>query len=275
MNAPVWERREQRDAVFYRIPSFNAFPFIRHGFSTRLGGVSQPPFDAMNLSFTRGDDETAVRRNFEMFCQAVGVSTQHLVLSKQTHGIRLHYATEADRGNGFDRPNTLEDIDGLYTDRPDVVLCTQYADCVPLFFLDPRKKVIALSHAGWRGTVADMAGTTVRTLQDAFGCSPDDLLCGIGPSIGVCCFEVDAPVFDAFAATRRLSGEWFTALPNEKFRIDLWQVNRIFLEQAGIAPSHISVSGLCTHCRPDEFWSHRTTGAVRGSLAAVLSLKIL
>lgn len=271
MSNTTWPRTVVGGVPVYQIPSFAAHPAIRHGFSARGGGVSAPPFDSMNLSFTRGDDEAAVRQNFERFCHAVGVSAQHLVLSAQTHGTALHYATEADCGNGFDRANALHEIDGLFTDRPDVVLCTQYADCVPLFFFDPVKKVIALSHAGWRGTAGDIAGKTVTKLQDVFGCDPADMLAGIGPSIGRCCFEVDAAVFDAFSALGRLQGDWFVP-KGEKYHLDLWDINRQLLEQAGLDPRNISVSGHCTHCRPDEFWSHRTTGPVRGSLAAVLAL---
>lgn len=267
----LWQRTVQNGVALYRIPSFEAYSFVRHGFSTRIGGVSAPPFDSMNLSFTRGDDDAAVTENYIRFCTAVGVSAQNLVLSAQTHGTALHYATESDRGNGFCRPNTLLDIDGLFTDRPDVVLCTHYADCVPLFFLDPVKKAVALSHAGWRGTVADIAGKTVRRLQDAFGSNPSTLLVGIGPSIGGCCFEVDSPVYEAFSALSLTDG-WLTQTTPDKYRIDLWQVNRQLLECAGVAPQNISVSGHCTHCRPDEFWSHRTTGATRGSLAAMLSV---
>ena len=271
MHDADWQQVRQGEVDFYRIPSFAAFSFVRHGFSTRAGGVSKPPFDAMNLSFSRGDDPAAVTENFRRFCGAVGVSEHDLVLAAQTHGTALHYATEQDRGNGFDRPNPLRQIDGLVTDRPGVVLCTQYADCVPLFFLDPEKRVIALSHAGWRGTAADIAGATVRRMQQQFGCDPRRMLAGIGPSIGPCCFEVDAPVYDVFARSGLPAEGWYRK-KGEKYYVDLWQVNQLLLQKAGLTAEHISAARLCTHCRPDVFWSHRTTGPTRGSLAAVLAL---
>ena len=266
------QRCERGGVVFYRLPSFAAFPFVRHGFSTRLGGVSAPPFDRMNLSFTRGDDPQAVTENFRRFCAAVEVEADGLVIPYQAHTTNLRYVGAADRGDGFSRPKSLADTDGLFTDQPGVVLCTQYADCVPLLFLDPHKRIIALSHSGWRGTAADMAGETVRRLEKDCGCDPRHLLAGIGPSIGPCCFEVDEPVYRAFAGQGRWSGACFRKDGGGKYHLDLWRINYELLLQAGVTPEHIEVSGLCTRCRPEIFWSHRFTGPTRGSLATVLSL---
>ena len=261
-----------RDGVmYYTFPSFERYDFVRHGFSTRLGGVSEKPFDTMNLSFTRGDDSTAVRENFVRFCRAIGVDADDVVISKQEHHTNIRNVTAADRGSGITRERLYTDVDGLLTDEPNVVLCTQYADCVPLFFVDPVKKVVGASHAGWRGTVAAIGAVTVERMVTDYGCRREDILAGIGPSIGKCCFEVDAPVYEAFSEMD-VFDDGCVNCRGEKFDIDLWEVNRRVLRSAGIAEDHITVTDLCTRCHPDVFWSHRVTGPVRGSLAGFISL---
>lgn len=258
--------------VYYTFPPFDALPFVRHGFSTRLGGVSRGRYASMNLSFSRGDEETAVRENFRLFCTAVGVRDENVVVSAQTHSIRLYNATAADRGRGITRPRGYTDVDGLLTDEPDVVLCTQFADCVPLFFADPVRRVVAASHAGWRGTAAGIGGETVRRMQNDYGCRPEDILVGIGPSIGPCCFEVDTPVWEAFRQAPHFDERFCTDDGGGKYHIDLWRVNGRDLTDAGIRPEHITVTDLCTRCHPELFWSHRACGRDRGSLAGLIAL---
>ena len=257
---------------YYTFPSFDAFPFVRHGFSTRLGGVSGGDCESMNLSYSRGDDPAAVRENFERFCGAIGVQAENVVVSAQEHHVNLYSATAADRGRGVTREKGYADIDGLLTDEPDVVLCTQYADCVPLFFLDPVRRVVATSHAGWKGTAARIGAATVERMCADYGCRREDILAGIGPSIGFCCFEVDAPVWDVFAGME----EWDPACGrddrNGKFHIDLWEVNRRILLAAGVREDNITVTDLCTRCHPGVFWSHRATGGRRGNLGGFIAL---
>lgn len=164
MQLPISAQMTPREGVgslYYSFASFDAVPFVRHGFSTRLGGVSRGPFSAMNLSFTRGDEAAAVRENFALFCENLGMKAEDVVVSAQEHHTNLYNATAADRGRGVTRERGYTDIDGLLTDEPGVVLCTQYADCVPLFFVDPVRKVVATSHAGWKGTAARIGRITV------------------------------------------------------------------------------------------------------------------
>ena len=262
----------QGDLLYYSFPSLDGLEGVRHGFSTRLGGVSEGIFASMNLSFTRGDDDAAVRENFDRFCAAIGVNTQDVVISAQTHTANVKIVTAADRGRGVTREKEYTDVDGLITNEPGVVLCTQYADCVPLFFADPVRRVVATSHAGWRGTAAGIAAVTVERMGEAYGCRPEDILVGIGPSIGHCCFEVDMPVYEAFCQVPVFGEGCFTADGGDKYHIDLWEVNRRWLLKAGIAAEHLTVTDLCTRCHPDLFWSHRKTGNERGSLAAFIAL---
>lgn len=258
--------------VYYTFPAFEAVPFVRHGFSTRLGGVSQGIYESMNLSYTRGDDAAAVRENFTRFCDAVGVRSEDAVVSAQEHHVAIYNATAADRGRGVTRERGYTDIDGLLTDEPNVVLFTQYADCVPLFFVDPVRRVVGTSHAGWRGTAAEIGAVTVERMCADYGCRREDILAAIGPSIGPCCFEVDAPVIEAFEKLSVYDEGCFTPVNDEKVRIHLWEVNRRSLVKAGVRPDHITVTDLCTKCRSDVFWSHRVTGGNRGSLAGCIAI---
>ncbi len=259
--------------VYYTFPAFDAVPFVRHGFSTRLGGVSKGIYASMNLSYTRGDDDTAVHENFNRFCAAVGVKRENAVLSAQEHHTVIYNATAADRGRGVTKERGYTDIDGLLTDEPQVVLFTQYADCVPLFFADPVRRVVGTSHAGWRGTAAGIGAVTVERMVKDYGCRREDILAGIAPSIGPCCFEVDGPVITAFQKLPFYDEGCYQPIGDDKAHINLWEVNRRTLVQAGVQPSHITVTDLCTKCHPDVFWSHRVTGGNRGSLAGCIAIQ--
>lgn len=257
--------------VYYSFPHIDAYPFVRAGLSTRLGGVSEGVFSSMNLSYTRGDDPQKVDENFARICAAMELPTNGVVVSAQEHHTHLQNVTKADCGKGVGKAG-FTDVDGLLTDEVGVVLCTQYADCVPLLFLDPKRRVVAASHAGWRGTVEQIGRLTVERMQKDYGCDPKNILAGIAPSIGKCCFEVDTPVFDAFSQMSVFDDACFTPKGEDKFHIDLWEVNRRVLLSAGVCADHIMVTDLCTRCYPDVFWSHRKTGAARGSLAAFIGM---
>ena len=263
---------EAASVPYYSFPSFEQIPFVRHGFSTRLGGVSQGVYASMNLSFTRGDDREAVLENFKRFCTAIGTDVEDVVISAQEHHTVVLSVTKDDCGRGVTRERGYTDVDGLMTNEAGVVLCTQYADCVPLLFVDPVRRVVATSHSGWKGTVAQIGAVTVKRMGEVYGCDPKDILCGIAPSIGPCCFEVDTPVYDEFAKLPFADDKLLRDDGNGKYHIDLWETNRRILLSAGILPEHITVTDLCTKCHPDVFWSHRVTGGERGSLAAFISI---
>ncbi len=272
-NSRTLTANERGGVVYYSFPAFDAVPFVRHGFSTRLGGVSTGIWESMNLSFTRGDDDAAVRENFDRFCNAIGVDSQNGVLSAQEHHTVVYNATATDRGRGITRPRGYTDIDGLLTDEPDVVLMTQYADCVPLFFVDPVKRVVGTAHAGWRGTAAGMGEVMVERMVSDYGCHRDDILAGVGPSIGPCCFEVDEPVREAFAQSISFAADCTVEIGNGKSFIDLWEINRRTIERAGVKSERITVTDLCTRCHPDVLWSHRATNGQRGSLLGCIAIQ--
>ena len=258
------------EVVYYSFPAFDALPFVRHGISTRLGGVSRGKYASMDLSFTRGDEPDAVRENFRRIAAAIGVRDTDIVISAQTHTTNVYRATAADRGRGVDRARGYTDIDGLLTDEPGVVLCTQYADCVPLLFADPVRRVVAASHAGWRGTALGIAAKTVEAMTRAYGCKPENIRAAIGPCIGQCCFETDEDVPQAMRSALGSEAEACIKRRGKKFHVDNKALNRIWLTRAGVRC--IDISADCTMCQPERFWSHRVTHGERGSLAAVIRL---
>ena len=246
---------------------------VKHGFSTKLGGVSEGIFATMNLSFSRGDDQCSVLENYKRICTAIGTDYKKCVLSKQTHTTNIRIVTEVDIGKGITKERDYDNVDGLITNIPGVTLVTQFADCVGLLFYDPVKRVIAASHAGWRGTVGKIGEKTVKIMQEHFGCEPRDICAGIAPSIGMCCFEVDKPVADEFYNMD--IGNKDKIIRNDKngkYHVDLWHTNYLTLIEAGLKPENISVTDLCTKCHPDVFFSHRATLGKRGNLAALISL---
>ena len=228
---------------------------VQHGFTTRAGGVSDGEWSSLNLSFTRGDDEAAVRENFRRVAQAFGVTQEQVVCSMQTHTTNVRRVTASDGGAGVTRPLPWADVDGLITDEPGVLLGTFYADCVPLYFADPVHHAIGLSHSGWRGTVARMGEVTLQAMADAFGSRPQDVLCAIGPSICQSCYEVSADVAEQFQAAFPGSGAALLyPTAGDKYQLNLWEANRRVLTRVfcrNICRSRISAPAVirttCSH----------------------------
>lgn len=268
-------RLQVKNAVgFLTFPAFEKIPFVRHAFSTRLGGVSEGEFFSMNLSFHRGDPEENVQENYRRLCAAVGFSYDSLTASAQDHHTVIRDVTEREKGIGIYRPKDMQSVDGLVTDVPGVTLVTYYADCTPLFFIDPKRRVIGLAHAGWRGTVGRIGEKMIDKMAGGYGCKREDILCGIGPAIGPCCYEVDTPVASQFLVLTDLEPEVFLdEKGGGKYMLNLWECNRRILLRAGVLEENISVSDLCTRCNHDLLWSHRATGGKRGGLAALMEIK--
>ena len=247
---------------------------VKEGFTTRLGGVSEGIFSTMNLSFTRGDEEEAVRENYRRLASALDVDYDKFVFTDQTHTTNVRKVTAEDAGNGLTREREFHDTDGLITDVPGLVLSTFYADCVPLYFVDPVHRAIGLSHSGWRGTVNRMGKATIEAMRMEYGSRPEELRCAIGPSICQDCYEVSGDVAvefeQAFAGHER---EIILAKENGKYQLDLWKANEIVLLDAGVLPEHIEITDICTCCNPDLLFSHRASHGKRGNLGAFLCLK--
>lgn len=263
------------EVCFLTFPALEAYEEIIHGFSTRIGGVSENEFSQMNLSFSRGDVRENVLENYRRIAAAIGFDDTHIVCSDQTHTVNVREVTQEDLGKGYIRPRDYTDVDGLVTNTPGVVLATFYADCVPLYFVDPVHHAVGLSHSGWRGTVGDIAGVTVRLMQEKYGTEPLDIVAAIGPSICQSCYEVSEDVIDQFkeAYDGSLWERLFYAKENGKYQLNLWEACRQNMLRAGIAKEHISVTDICTCCNPDILFSHRASCGKRGNLAAFLGLR--
>lgn len=262
------------EVPYLSFPILEETGLVKHGFSTKMGGVSQGKFATMNFTFTRGDNPGHVRENYRRMAKALGVDAEKMVLSYQTHTTNVRLVTESDAGKGITKEREYKDVDGLITNVPGITLVTFYADCVPLYFLDPVHKAIGLSHSGWRGTVKHMGEVTVKRMKESFGTKAEDLIACIGPSICGACYEVGSEVAEEFKKSfeEKYWPEILTEKENGKYLLDLWKTNEIILLKAGLRKEHIQVTDICTHCNSDYLFSHRTTGNERGNLAAFLSL---
>jgi len=238
------------------------FPNITtpHGFSTRLGGVSQGAYRSLNIGQTSADIPRRVHENRARLARELGIPLVRIL--NMVHG------THVVRVNG-PQPS-VRTGDACITDRPGVAMMITTADCVPLFFHDPVRGAVGLAHAGWRGTVQGVARTTVEAMTAEFGSRPADLRVAIAPAIGPCCFEVDSDVSQPFL--QGFPGKDLVQARVNKFTIDLWRANEIVLRDAGVRGENILVCRVCTSCREDLFFSFRRDRKVTGRMAAVISL---
>lgn len=251
---------------YYRFASFG--PTVAHGALTRRGGHSTPPWDGLNVGGTVGDDPAHVAANLAEIYVAFGLSAGEVTSARQVHGARVAVAGAAEQGQ------VLADTDALITATPGQGLLLRLADCMPVFFYAPRQSAVGLAHAGWRGTVAGIAARTAQAMVAAFGCRPEEILAGLGPAIGPCCFEVGPEVVAEFEAV--FGGPLAAALPAIIARrdsrghayVDLAAANAAQLRAIGV--TQIEAAGLCTACHRDEFFSHRAEHGRTGRAAAVI-----
>ena len=266
---------QKQGVTFLQFPNLLKTGIVAHGFSTRLGGVSEGIYASMNLSYTRGDVEAHVRENYQRIADAIGVPVESIVTSDQTHTTNVRKVGKADCGAGVTGPKMFHDVDGMITDEPQVTLATFYADCVPLYFIDPVHRAIGLSHSGWRGTKDKMGKVTVEAMTEAFGTEPKELIAAIGPSICQECYKVSEDVIEAFSETfdSEKHHRLFYRKENGKYQLNLWEANRLVMLEAGILEEHIQMPNLCTCCNPKLLFSHRASQGKRGNLGAFLMLR--
>ncbi|NLL79860.1 MAG: peptidoglycan editing factor PgeF [Clostridiales bacterium] len=276
-------RQREGDVEYLTFPAIEKTGVVSHLFSTRTGGVSKAEFSSMNLSYTRGDQKENVDENFKRIAAVLRRSCQDIVCSDQTHTTNVRTVIRADGGKGILIAKDYTDVDGLITNEPGIVLATFYADCVPLFFVDPVRGAIGLSHSGWRGTVGKMGAVTLKRMEEEYGTDPADVIAAIGPSICQECYEVSKDVAEIFTevfSSKSMEAKCGTHLVkkilldkgNGKFQLDLWKANELILREAGIPKEQISVTDICTCCNPDYLFSHRASHGKRGNLGAFLSL---
>lgn len=267
---------ERAGVGYLTFKPFINMPYITHGFSTRIGGVSSGHFATMNLSYSRGDEATAVDENYRRMAAALQVDVESMTSTKQTHTTNVIEATYELRGNGIIKKQALEDIDGLVTRDNSLTLVTSYADCVPLYFVDTVNKAIGLSHSGWRGTAGNICQSTVDAMKKLYNSQPKDIVTFIGPSICDSCYEVSSDLLEPFSlnyATEELDKIFVLKdAANEKYYLNLALANVINMQKAGIPSDNIFVTDVCTCCNSDILFSHRASHGLRGGLCGFLKL---
>lgn len=269
----VFTTHVEESGVIYHTARTLTLPGLRHGFSTRSGGVSSGIFSSLNLGRGRGDSDENVQANYALFCTAIGVTPERCVLAKQVHRDDVKIATESDAGAGLLRAQDYE-ADALITDTADLTLVIFSADCIPILLYDPKTRSIGAAHAGWRGTALGIAKKTVQAMERSFGARADDIHAAIGPGISLCCFETESDVADAMRdALGTEAGPYIKREQSGKYRVDLKGINAHWLRSTGVRAGNIAVSEECTACDTSLYWSHRRMGEVRGSQVAMICLQ--
>lgn len=249
--------------VYYR---FAQWTDLKHGIFTRLGGISQPPFDSLNLGGNVGDDPRAVRANHERVYAALGVRGDRACTVWQVHGTDVVAVTAPVRNRRW-----VSHADAMITDRTDLPLAMRFADCTPILLFDPVRGAVGMAHAGWRGTVRGVAAATVWAMSELYGCRPADIQAGIGPSIGPRKYQVGREVVEAAAAYFGETDGLVRVDPADgTYYLDLWAANARDLQRAGV--EQVEIAGICTAENTDEWFSHRAEKGKTGRFGAVISL---
>jgi len=249
--------------VYYQ---FAQWVNMKHGIFTRKGGVSAAPWNALNLGGNVGDDPAAVRHNHDLIYRELDLNAKQTCTVWQVHSADVIIANGPVQGRRW-----MALADSMVTDKPDTPLFMRFADCTPILFHDPVRRVIGIAHGGWRGTVQGVAANTVRAMVEGYGCKPEDVQAGIGPAIGPDSYQVGEEVVRAVQDYFGTTDNLIRRDPNDgSAYLNLWEANRLDLERAGVR--QIEIAGICTATHTDEFFSHRAEKGRTGRFGAVLSL---
>lgn len=252
--------REIDGLGFYEVEGWTGASGI---FTTRLGGLSEPPYDSLNLGSGGGDSPVVVSRNRGLLTQALGLAPGMLKTIRQVHGVEVHTVKDVAAGP------PMEGFDALVTAMPGVGLGVLTADCVPILLYDPVKRAVGSVHAGWAGTVGGIAGKAVAAMAREYGSDPVDVLAAVGPSIGPCCYEVDGKVMAPLQKSMRTDDGIVNETKPGHWLLDLWEANSRMLMSAGVPRANITIMGVCTACNTGKFYSHRKCGGQTGRMMAV------
>lgn len=270
----IMKENYRNEVLYFTFPDFDEYDNeIVHAFSSREGGVSTGYFSSMNLGIKTKDSRENILENYRLFTEAIGVDMNNVVIGNLNHGNNVRVVTKEDAGKGLLRPFSYVDVDALVTNEPNLVLTITCADCVPVFLYDPVKKAVGIAHSGWKGTALEIAGKTVEKMVSEYGCDPKDIIAGIGPCIGMCCYEVSQDVYEEFLEFDYLDDAWYFEKEDGKYDLDLSRIIFGTLAYAGILPEHISISGLCTCCNNDILFSHRAQKGKRGTMVGMIMIK--
>ena len=247
---------------YYRFANMMDQPGLVHGIFTRRGGQSRAPFNTLNVGLGIGDEPGTVAENRRRVAASLGVD--RLVFINQVHQDGIVVVRDGGRfGRAGSQPEKRTG-DAMITDMPGICLAIQVADCQAVILYDPRRKVVANIHSGWRGSILNIIGRTVETMTAAFGCDPGNLLAGVSPSLGPCCSE--------FVNYRQEIPKRFWPYRVSEDHFDFWAVSRDQLIETGVPANHIDISGCCTRCHPERFYSYRAE-RVTGRFAVAAGLR--
>ncbi|MFF2909715.1 peptidoglycan editing factor PgeF [Paenibacillus sp. NPDC057934] len=276
-------RSEESPILLWVEPWAEEHPEITAGFTGREGGAGTAPYDSFNCAFHVGDNSADVMNNRTKLVDNLGFALEDWTCGEQTHGAVVAVVTENDRGRGrLDRASAFQATDAMVTNVPGVLLTSFYADCVPLYFYDPINCAVGLAHAGWKGTVAEIAAAAVQAMEQAYGSRPEDIRAAIGPSIGDCCYEVDDYVMNHIRRLEAECGESpglggvlysASAADSSKCMLNLKEMNRRIMIKAGILPTHIECTSWCTSCNTDIFFSYRAENGITGRMTSWIGIK--
>lgn len=258
----------------FTFSNLNNHEGLLHFITSRNGGYSKPPFDSLNLGLKAGDEKDAVIKNRLALADAIGIDPHNFIIPSQCHGKHIVVIDRSFTSGGFfDNAGAIKDTDALITVEKGLCLMVFAADCVPVLVYDPVRKVIAAAHAGWKGTVSGIVSDVVSKMTGIFHSDPEDLLAGIGPSIGPCCYHIGK---DVAGLVKEKYGEDTRLIKMQaggNIVFDLWHANAENLIGSGVHEKNIEISGLCTSCRSDLFFSHRKSGGRTGRFGAGIMLK--
>ncbi|PKN51537.1 MAG: peptidoglycan editing factor PgeF [Deltaproteobacteria bacterium HGW-Deltaproteobacteria-13] len=251
-------------------PLLSKCDFLTHAFCTRLGGVSENEYASLNISFKEGDEEGKVLHNWNRIAMAFAIPLEQFLVVNQVHGDDVLVIPPY--GDFFSTRAELNH-DAIVTNRTNLAVCIKTADCVPVFFVDRIKKIIAVVHAGWRSSALEISAKVIRLLREKYGSAKQDILAAIGPAIGRCCFEVDGTTADAFFNQKNNEEFLFSCFGTNKWILDLAGANRRQILNCDIPEENIDVADLCTSCRQDLFFSHRGSGGITGRQVNFMMIK--
>lgn len=264
------------ETPYFTISSWeDLVPNLSVGFSTKIGGTSVDKYKSMNLALHVNDSEESVVNNRKILSKKIDFSFDAWTCAEQVHCCNIEVVNNSNRGRGrLEQKDAISRTDGLVTDLSDILLTSYYADCVPLYFIDPKQKVIGLAHAGWKGTLFSIGSKMIELYVSNFDSKREDIRVAIGPSIGQCCYEVNSEIIDRFTET--LGTLPVDSVINKKqgsYNIDLKSINYQIIKSAGITPENIELSSWCTSCNSDLFFSYRRDKGITGRMASWIGFK--
>lgn len=267
----VWQMKTKGSLKYITVPAWDRAG-VRTAFSTRQGGSSPDPYASLNLGLHVGDQKENVIANRTLLLAGLGARAADMVCCEQVHGAEVARVGAGEAGCGaFDLSTAIAGCDAMICNEPGVNLAAFFADCFPVYIFDPRRRVVALAHAGWKGTMQRIAARTVGAMTEHYGCRVQDMEVFIGPGIGPCCFEIGHEVAQKVKA--ELPGRDLLRNENGRLTWDLARTNFRLLEEIGISADQIDICGLCTACHRDLFFSYRRDSGLTGRMAAVIALQ--